>query len=175
MTTLCVNTNRNKLDKNMVDIVKERVTAETSENFVVFLIGMRFNKWWKIHQWLPVITAMPKMITELYKKPELGFISHEQWFGRTTLMVQYWKSFEHLENYAKNRTSHHLPAWAAFNKKVGSKGDVGIWHETYLVKQGSFESVYNNMPTFGLAKAMSSVPATGNRKSANDRLKYKNT
>jgi len=159
----------------MALIIKERMTAEVDDDFVVFLIGMRINKLWKIHKWFPVVMAMPKMISELYKNPDLGFISHEQWFGRTTIMVQYWKSFEQLEDYAKSRTSNHLPAWLAFNKIIGSNGDVGIWHETYLSKKGSFESVYNNMPKFGLAKAMNCVPATGNKKSANDRLNHKNT
>ena len=159
----------------MVEIIKERMTAEVKGDFVVFLIGMRINNLWKIHKWLPVAMAMPKMVNELYKNPDMGFISHEQWFGRTTIMVQYWKSFEHLENYAKSKTSNHLPAWAEFNKKIGSNGDVGIWHETYLSKQGSYESVYNNMPKFGLAKAMSCVPATGKYQSANDRINCKNT
>ena len=82
----------------MKEIIKERMTAETNEEFVVFLIGMRINSWWKIHKWLPVFLVMPKMIIELYKKPELGFISHEQWFGRTTMMVQYWRSFEQSDS-----------------------------------------------------------------------------
>lgn len=156
----------------MTQINKERVTAEVHEEFVVFLIGMRVNKPWKIHKWLPVSLAMPKMITELYKSPDLGLISHEQWFGRTTIMVQYWKSFEHLEAYAKNKTGCHLPAWAEFNKNIGSNGDVGIWHETYLSKPGAFESVYNNMPIFGLAKAMGCVPAVGKYKAAGDRMNH---
>ena len=118
---------------------------------------------------------MPKMINELYKNPDIGFISHEQWFGRTTIMVQYWKSFEHLEAYAKNKTGNHLPAWAEFNKNIGSNGDVGIWHETYLSKPGTFESVYNNMPTFGLAKAMDCVPAINTYATANGRINHKNT
>ncbi|PCH61704.1 MAG: transcriptional regulator [SAR86 cluster bacterium] len=158
----------------MVDIIKQRMTAEVKGDVVVFLIGLRINKLWKIHKWWPVAMAMPRMINELYKNPDLGFISHEQWAGRTTIMVQYWKSFEHLENYAKNRTSSHLPAWADFNKKIGSNGDVGIWHETYLSKQGSCESVYNNMPMFGLAKATNCVPATGKYQSASDRIKHRN-
>jgi hypothetical protein len=151
-------------------IIKERITAQTDEDFVVFLIGMRINKPWKIHKWLPVTLAMPKMIRELYKNPDLGLLSHEQWFGRTTIMIQYWKSFEHLEAYAKDQTKDHLPAWSKFNKHIGSNGDVGIWHETYLIKKEDFESVYNNMPRFGLAKAMDCVPATGKYKTAKDRL-----
>ena len=159
----------------MVDIIKERMTAEVEGEFVVFLIGMRINYFWKIHKWLPVALAMPKMVNELYKNPDMGLLSHEQWSGRTTIMVQYWKSFEHLETYAKNKNSNHLPAWKEFNNNIGSNGDVGIWHETYLSKQGSFESVYNNMPKFGLAKAMNSVSATGKLRTANERLKRKNT
>ncbi len=159
----------------MAEIIKQRMTAEVDGEFVVFLIGLRINHFWKIHKWLPVFLAMPKMLIELYKNPEMGFLSHEQWFGRTTIMVQYWKSFEQLENYAKSKTSNHLPAWAAFNKKIGNNGDVGIWHETYLSKTGSYECVYNNMPRFGLAKAANSVPATGKYQSANDRINQKNS
>lgn len=140
----------------MFKIFTQRMTAETDDEFVVFLIGMRINKWWKIHKWLPVAVAMPKMIKELYANPDMGFISQESWGGRTTIMVQYWKSLEHLEAYAKNRTASHLPAWSEFNKKV-SDGDVGVWHETYLIKKGCHESIYNNMPQFGLAKVASHI------------------
>jgi hypothetical protein len=42
--------------------------------------------------------------------------------GVGTIMVQYWESFEKLENFAKNKSSSHLPAWAEFNKNIGSNG-----------------------------------------------------
>lgn len=155
----------------MDEIFKERMTADVDGEFVVFLIGMRINKPWKIHKWLPVSMAMPKMLNELYKNPEVGLINHESWFGRTTIMIQYWKSFEHLEKYAKSKDSSHLPAWAEFNKKIGSNGDVGIWHETYLSKKGGYECVYNNMPRFGLAKVGAHLPASGKLNSASERVK----
>ncbi|MFN8498650.1 MAG: DUF4188 domain-containing protein, partial [Anaerolineae bacterium] len=44
------------------------------------------------------------------------------------------------------------------------------WHETYLVKAGQYESVYNNMPAFGLGKATELVTATGRRESARSRV-----
>jgi hypothetical protein len=154
----------------MTKIYTERMTAKPEGDLVVFLIGMRINTLWKVHQWLPVALAMPKMLKELYQNPDMGFISHESWVGRTTIQVQYWKSFEHLEAYAKNRDANHLPAWAAFNKKIKSKNDVGIWHETYLVKKGNSECVYNNMPQFGLAKVGEHVTASGKRKTAKGRL-----
>jgi len=84
--------------------------------------------------------------------------------------VQYWRSFEHLERYAKDATHAHRPAWAMFNRTVASNGDVGIWHETYRVRPGDFECVYNNMPAFGLAAAARSVAASGPRESARGRM-----
>ena len=54
----------------------------------------------------------------------------------------------------------------AFNKRVGSNGDVGIWHETYLVPAGRYECVYNNMPPIGLGMATSLVPAAGRKATA---------
>ena len=154
----------------MNEIITERMTANVDEDFVVFLIGMRINRFSKIHKWLPVSAAMPKMLRELYRNPELGLLHHESWFGRTTIIVQYWRSFEKLEAYAKNREATHLPAWAAFNKNIASNGDVGVWHETYRVGKDDHESLYHNMPLFGLAKIGEPVSATGKLKSARNRM-----
>jgi hypothetical protein len=38
-----------------------RYTADIEGDFVVFLIGMRFNHPLRIRKWLPVATAMPRM------------------------------------------------------------------------------------------------------------------
>lgn len=152
-------------------IRRERLTAEVHGEFVVFLIGMRINKLWKIHRWLPVIRAMPKMLKELSKNPQMGLLSYEMWFGRTTIMVQYWRSKEQLLSYAINKDAEHLPAWKAFNQSVGTNGDVGIWHETYVVAPGSYENIYANMPEFGLGRAGILNPASGKRFSARGRLK----
>jgi Domain of unknown function (DUF4188) len=151
-------------------IIKERMTAKMNDSFVVFMIGMRINKFWKIHKWWPVAMAMPKMIKELMANKKLGFISAESWFGRITIMLQYWESFEKLEAYARNKDAHHLPAWQEFNKRIKSNGDVGIWHETYIIPKGSYECIYNNMPRFGLGKAGELIPAKGNYHNAKDRV-----
>ena len=107
-------------------IINDRRTGRIEGEFVVFLIGMRINRWWKFWQWLRVGASMPKMIRELEENPDLGFLGAEMWFGRTTIMVQYWRSTEQLLAYAKNRKATHLPAWKAFNETVGTNGDVGI-------------------------------------------------
>ena len=148
----------------------ERLTATFEGNFVVFLIGMRLNKPLLVHKWLPVAKAMPRMIQELSRHPEMGFVHAESWFGRTTIMVQYWRSMDQLLAYARTKESEHLPAWSAFNKAVGTNGSVGIWHETYLASPGSYESIYVNMPPFGLGKAGTVCPATGARQSAACRM-----
>ena len=154
----------------MADIRSERVTAEIEGEVAVFLIGMRVNKLWKVHKWWPVFRAMGRMLKELEAAPDAGLLHVEQWAGNPSIMVQYWRSFEALERYAMDASLEHRPAWAAFNKAVGSNGDVGIWHETYRVRPGDYECVYNNMPAFGLAAATKTVPATGRRETAPGRM-----
>ncbi|MDB5432474.1 MAG: hypothetical protein JWP35_3590 [Caulobacter sp.] len=155
----------------MSKIIPERMTADMDGEFVVFLIGARINRWWKIGSWWLVFSAMPRMLIELAKNPGMGLLHVQSHFGfGTATSIQYWRSFEALEAYAKNREAAHLPAWAAFNKAIGSNGDVGIWHETYVVKPGQHESVYNNMPPYGLGRAGTLVPATGARQVARTRM-----
>ena len=152
-------------------IIKERMYAHLDGDFVVFLIGMRFNQLWKIHKWLPVVLAMPRMLKELYKNPDLGLLHHEMWFSRTIIIVQYWRSMDQLINYAKSKDSEHLPAWKNFNQLIGNDGSVGIWHETYSVGRGTYENIYANMPPFGLGKVGVLEKAYGKREFAKGRLK----
>jgi hypothetical protein len=147
-----------------------RLTARPEGDFVVFLIGMRINKPWLVHKWLPVVRAMGQMLPELYRQPELGLLSHETWVGRTIILVQYWRSMDTLMAYAKSKTGAHLPAWQRFNQAVGTDGSVGIWHETYQVHPGGFENVYVNMPPFGLGRVGPLVEARGGLQSAAGRL-----
>jgi hypothetical protein len=112
---------------------------------------------------------MPKMIAELERQPELGFLGADLWFGRTLLMVQYWRSFALLEAYAKARDHVHLPAWTAFNRAVGSTGDVGVFHETYEVAPGSCESIYVNMPAMMFGKVGRRLEAKGAYQAARSR------
>jgi hypothetical protein len=153
----------------MANVIDKRMTAQIEGDFVVFLIGLRINKPWKIHKWLPTVLAMPKMIKELEAHPESGYLGR---IGSGTTMIQYWRSFQQLEAYARNHDANHWPAWVAFNKRLGnSRGDVGIWHETYLIQPGQYESIYSGMPPYGLGKVGKLVPATGNRDRATDRVK----
>ena len=158
----------------MAKLIKERMTVANEQELVLFLIGMRVNNVWTVQKWAPVAAAMTRMLKELNEHPEMGFLGVEMTLNfPTTLMVQYWRSFEDLAVYAGNRDAVHLPAWREFNRQVGSNGDVGIWHETYRIPAGHYEAVYNNMPAFGLGKILPLIPATGQRESARTRMAAK--
>jgi hypothetical protein len=154
----------------MSGLIQERMTGQIDGEFVVFLIGMRLNRWWKVWQWLRSARAMPRMVRELKAQPELGFLGAESWFGRTTILMSYWRSTEHLIAYARSRDHAHLPAWREFNRLIGTNGDLGIWHETYRVRPGEYETMYVNMPAFGAGRAGRLVAARGALERADGRL-----
>jgi len=155
----------------MTGIFNGRYTAKTDEPFVVFLIGMRINKWWRPDKWIPVAGAMTPMLTTLFTHPEKGFLHAEYfWNFSGPLLLQYWRSFEDLERFARQPSDPHLKAWKKFNQSVGADGSVGIWHETYTVHADQYECVYGNMPRFGLAAAMEHVQVTGRRETARKRI-----
>lgn len=148
-----------------------RYTAEIEGEFVVFLIGMRFNAIWKVHRWIPVFVAMPRMLRELERSREKGLLGNRIMIGgRTITLVQYWQSFDELEAFAKNPDDLHLPAWRAFNRRIGTSGDVGVYHETFRVGPGKHESIYSNMPVMGLAAAGRSVGVGRRQETARDRI-----
>lgn len=158
----------------MTTVVQGRRTSdlEDRDSVVVFLIGMRVNRPWEFWRWAPVFAAMPRMIIELAKDPSRGLLGRPRTFvsGRVVMLVQYWRSFEDLERYARDPQAQHLPAWRAFNRRIRDNGSVGIFHETYRVAANDAESVYVNMPAFGLAGATAVVPLSRGRQSAASRL-----
>jgi hypothetical protein len=154
----------------MATTINQRMTVEFEGEFVIFLIGMRINRLWKVHKWLPVANAMQRMLKELHANPDSGFLGFENYGIFKNVLVQYWRSFEHLEAYAKDRNGHHYPAWKAFNENIRSNGDVGIWHETYKIAAGQFECFYNNMPPRGLGRIGTLAAATGKREYAAGRI-----
>lgn len=158
----------------MAKINKGRFTAAVgADGKVLFLIGMRVNQPWKFWKWLPVFAAMPRMLIELQKNRDLGLVGSPRTFlsGRTVLVWQYWESFEKLEAYSRATDRSHLPAWRAFNKKIRDNGSVGIYHETILLSDTTVETVYGNMPAFGLAAVTGVVPASTRGQAARTRMR----
>ncbi|MDT7743351.1 MAG: hypothetical protein QOE59_2429 [Actinomycetota bacterium] len=145
-----------------------RRSAEIEGDFVVFLIGTHVNRWRDVRAWLPVFRAMPRMLRELAQHPELGMLkAHSGWMFGGPAVVQYWRSYEHLEAYARNAAAEHLPAWRAFNRAARTHGDsVGIFHETYRVSAGQWETIYGAMPEIGLLAAGRAVTLDASSTSA---------
>ena len=154
----------------MTEVIPGRMTHDYDGDLVVFLIGMRISKPWRLDLWLPVFTAMPAMLAELSKDKDSGLLGYRLTFGAGgPLLVQYWNSHEKLYQYASNRDAAHRPAWAAFNRRARkAPGAVGVWHETYVVERA--ESIYAGMPVSGLAAATSSVPVGRRGETAAERL-----
>ena len=155
----------------MSKVFPGRYTAEIDGPFIVFLIGMRINRVFALRKWLRTAMSMNKMLRALHKHPEKGFMGGQAiLYWRGIGFIQYWRSFEDLEHFARSPSEPHLDIWRHFNQRIGADGTVGIWHETYMVEPGKQEAVYGNMPIFGLAAAARHVPATGRRETARRRL-----
>jgi fumigallin biosynthesis monooxygenase-like protein len=147
------------------------VADPQADDVVVFIIGMRINRLRKVRSWWPAFVAMPRMLREL-AQADRGLLGvHSFWAGRVFLTVQYWRSAAELGAFARDASMSHAPAWRAFNKDAAATGDVGIFHETYVVPKDRIESLYGNMPAFGLAQAVGSVErGSGRLTSAHERL-----
>ncbi|MBC2874640.1 MULTISPECIES: DUF4188 domain-containing protein [Streptomyces] len=136
--------------------IEGRVTAAAEGDVVVFLIGMRINRWRSARHWIPVFDAMRRMLGELGRDPDAGLLGYRLLTAgpREYTVLQYWESREKLLAYAADRDRLHRPAWAAFNRRArDAAGRVGIWHETYVVPAGSYETIYSGMPAHGLGAA----------------------
>lgn len=156
----------------MADVHRGRHRAEIDGDFVVFLIGMRVNRVRAVRSWLPVFVAMPRMLLELDRHPELGLLHRSTAITgpRSIHVTQYWRSFAQLEAYARSPEVRHLPAWTAFNRAAqASGGATGIWHETYRVAAGEHETIYVDLPPVGLGAAGRLTPV-GSASRARDRL-----
>ncbi len=90
------------LAEGMIKMNQGRYTVLPSKPITLFLIGLRVNKWYKIHKWLPVLLAMPPMLKELLNNKSLRCLSYEMFLNIIGVMiVQYWESNEQLLNYSK--------------------------------------------------------------------------
>jgi hypothetical protein len=139
-----------------------RFRVDVPPGTVVFLIGMRVNEIRRVDRWWPVFAAMPRMLRELSRQPELGLLHAESWLRwRETMLVQYWRDMDSLMRYAAARESEHLPAWSTFNRRARETRAVGIWHEAYEVQPGTSHIVYRDMPPLGMGRAAVTLPVEG--------------
>src|SRR4051812_10697851 len=86
----------------MAEARQGRWIAEIDGDFVVFIIGARLNS--KLQAFRALIDlggrrGMNHMLKYLTEHPAKGLLGYEN-MGFT--VIQYWRSFEHLEAFAKN-------------------------------------------------------------------------
>src|SRR5436309_13610576 len=145
------------------------MSAEIEGDFVVFLIGARLDKLHPIRSFMDLggRRGMKHMLDYLVEHPDKGLLAYEMGFPT---IVQYWRSFEQLEAFAKDKDDPHVEIWRQYWRRVGKSDRTGIWHETYLVKAGHYEAMYGNTPPHGLGKAGHLVPVNESS-SARSRLK----
>jgi hypothetical protein len=143
----------------MAEVKQGRWTSKIEGDFVVFLIGARLSMRHPVASFrdLGGRRGMQHMLNYLMEHPEKGLLG---WQGNlpSLTIVQYWRSFEHLERFASDRDDPHLAAWRGYWKRVGRSTRSGIWHESYLVRAGEYEAIYGNMPAYGLGKAGELMP-----------------
>lgn len=137
-------------------IVSGPQTTDSDDEIVLFLVGMTFNKPWRVRAWWPVFTAMPKMLRALLSDPESGLLASRLTFGRRgPTVIQYWRSMEDLDRFARGKGTEHTKAWSAYMKSAASKGsDVGLWHETYRTTPGLRENLYVATGPLGFSEAV---------------------
>ena len=143
----------------------ERQTVDLSlyPDLVVIYLGMRANS---LRGTKTLVSFGPKIRKAVAHGPD-GLLLHENlfysFFPLHAGMRQYWRDFDSLERWA--RSGVHGEWWKAF---LGDRGGAGFWHETYF--RGGIESVYIDMPPFGLAQFAPTEPARGSMFSARRRL-----
>ncbi|MCL6423122.1 DUF4188 domain-containing protein [Brachybacterium sp. JHP9] len=147
----------------------------------VFHIGMTIRRPHRPDLWGPVLMAMPRMIRELERNrddaaggraEDLGFLGGDfALSGHGPWMVQFWRTPELLQAYARDPARAHLPAWKAFNAGVRrSPGAVGVWHETYVVPADGIETLYVNGARVGLGRIAGTIPVERRGVTARERL-----
>ncbi|MDX1414974.1 MAG: DUF4188 domain-containing protein [Candidatus Promineifilaceae bacterium] len=155
----------------MSEINDERMIADLDGEFLVFIIELQVHKLWQFWRWYPVVQAMTKMIVELLENKEYGLLHYEYRFSfRRQFILMYWRSYEHMHDWALNKNAAHIEGWRMLNKLVKEHPNlIGFWHESYVVSQ--YESFYRNVPAVGLGQAGTLHPIRGNARTAAQKLR----
>ena len=152
-----------------MNVLDGRWTVDVDdEHFVVFIIGAKVRNPIRALKALPLLGEMNKMLADLSKDPDKGLLAYQRHGGPFGVIVQYWRSFDALEAFARDTEGRHAQVWRQwFRKAQHQNSAVGIWHETYTVQ--SYEAIYQNMPAIGLGKAGHVRPVNKRSESARER------
>lgn len=145
-----------------------RMVADVEGDLVVYINGMRLNRLRPkaILKWIIAGRKLAKMFERLEADPDSGLLGYQPAFMglRTGAAIQYWRSLEDLQRFARDRDDLHVPAWRWYNEKVTESGDVGFWAELYVLEDGDYETFFRNVRPVGLGAAAGLIPASDRRR-----------
>ncbi|RYP79845.1 hypothetical protein DL770_006491 [Monosporascus sp. CRB-9-2] len=150
-----------KTNPFMTDVVPGRATAQIPSkdgeygpkpakgSLVVFHLGVQYNHPLGIFapHMLEISNKFLAMQQDiLRRKDELGLLAVQNWRGserssnNTLLMKYFFKDMESIHKFAHEPL--HKEVWAYYNKH--QPGHVGIFHETFIIQESGYESMYVN-------------------------------
>ncbi|KAJ5675510.1 hypothetical protein N7462_008407 [Penicillium macrosclerotiorum] len=132
-------------------------STAADKQIVVFLLGARSNH--PLGSLAPgmkfLSDSVIAMMRELQADPEsAGLLGTTRWLnqeapaGNETMTVMYWRDHESLQRFAHGSLhTSVMRDWVAVEKK---NPHLAIFHETYVVPRGNWESIYVNSKPVGL-------------------------
>lgn len=162
--------------RNAHPVLRGRYAPEIEGDFCVFHIGLILNGHIPSKEMKDIRDAFVAMHKELEADPEkYGFLGSTTYVAANIrvdgpISLQYWRSQQQLNAYARDHMSKHFPNMLWTSKTMKSSPHIGIWHESFNVRAGEYEGIYVNCPQILLGKAGGVVPATGGRRTARGRL-----
>lgn len=132
----------------------------SSEPLVVFNLGTQPNHPLGIFApgWQEMGDYFSRMSTDLQnRKDEYGLISMSGWragdrpTNNSMLLTFYFRNVEGLNKFAHDKL--HREAWDGYYKSAWQK-NIGIYHETFIVRPGDYETLYVNTSPVLLGRGM---------------------
>jgi hypothetical protein len=123
---------------------------ESMTELCLIRLGIQARKWTA----LPFATKLGRAIDRSAKEAiaaNAGLLHSERFafnmrhFG----VLQYWRSYDELEQWV--RRPPHSEWWRQAIDRERTKGDLGVYHETFLVPRSAIESIYLNCEPVGLS------------------------
>jgi len=157
-------------------VYRGRWAGRIEGDFCVFHIGIILNGHIPSNELKQIGEAFINMHKELEADPEKwGFYGSTNYTSSNIrvdlgLTVQYWRSQDHLNAYARQHMAKHFPAMIWSSKMMKLSDHIGFWHESFKVHAGEYEAIYINCPQILLGKAGTLVKAQGSLRTARGRL-----
>src|SRR2546423_14141359 len=110
----------------MANITGRRMIAEIDGDFVVFLIGARFNSFQLLKTVLDLggRRGMKHMLDYLVAHPEKGLLGYQMGLPA---IVQYWRSLDHLQAVADDAGGPPRAVGRHHRRRGGTTATTRIW------------------------------------------------